>query len=316
MLNKRTFAVFALCAGLVCPAFARDLKVLSIGNSYSVSVGTTLASVVESFPEHGLELTSAYLPGCPLNSHVKNIKAAQEDPKAGQYMVRFWRVAAGKSIPRQEFSSNLIDLLKKDRYDVVTIQQASAKSWNWETYEPYAGELIAFIRQHQPDAEIVIQQTWSYRMDAPSLKKFGFDQNEMYDRLSDAYRKLAEKYKFRVIPVGAAVQLFRKYTHVQYQPTVKTDFKYPYLPSWEGDAVGIAYWYDDNKKMKNDPYHLNEKGMYIQACLWFSLLYGEPVDKITWVRKDLSQDYALLCRRCAKEALESYQQVAGKNEKK
>ena len=312
MKNKLLLTAFILCMGIAAVS-AKDLKVLSIGNSFSVSVGNALRQLVKSFPEHNLELTVAYIAGCTLDRHAKNIKSAENDPATGMYGIFSWRTASERSAP-EKYQSNLIDLLKKQRYDVVTIQQGSAKSWDWESYEPYAGELISFIRQHQPEAEIVIQQTWSYRVDAePYKKNFTFGQTGMYERLRDAYKKLAEKYKFRVIPVGDAVQLFRKYTPIQYQPASEP-VEYPDLPSREGDVTGSSYWIKDKKdprsrKLKIDPYHLNSDGQYLQACLWFAVLYGEPIDKITWSPVNMPQRVAVLLRRCAKEALEAYPQV-------
>ena len=317
MKNKLLLVAFILCMGILgSTVSAKDLKVLMIGNSYSICVGWSLPFLVQAYPEHRLELTSAYIGACSLKRHADNIKAAQEDPEKGQYGITVWNSAVKGSSER--YSGNLIDLLKKKRYDIVTIQQASKFSWKWDSYEPYAGELIAFIRQCQPDAEIVIQQTWSYRSDEPLLQSFGFDQNEMYNRLRDAYAKLAEKYKLRVIPMGDAVQLFRKYTPVKYQPPAEKTFEYPKVPSNQGDVVGSATWNQDpsNRKMSVDRIHLNRNGRYLQACLWFSFLYGEPIDKITWVLEGVSQDSAVLLRRCAKEALEAYPQTAGKNEKK
>ena len=311
MRNRLLLAAFILCAWAGAVS-AKDLKVLMIGNSFSNSVGTYLPELVRAYPEHSLELTGAYIGACTLKRHAENIKAAEKDPGKGQYTILVWKTSVKG--PAERSSGNLIDLLKKQTYDIVTIQQGSARSWNWETYEPYAGELIAFVRQCQPDAEIVIHQTWAYRVDAPHFQKFGFGQTEMYDRLRDAYKKLAEKYKLRVIPVGDAVQLFRKYTPVKYQPSAET-FEYPNLPSSAGDVVGSARWEkskdnENEKKLSVDYIHMNVDGRYLQACVWFSFLYGVPADKITWVpKKGVSKETAELLRKCAKDALDEYPQV-------
>ena len=124
-------------------------------------------------------------------------------------------------------------------------------------------------------------------------------------------KKLAEKYKLRVIPVGDAVQLFRKYTPVQYEPSAET-VEYPKRPSSKGDVVGSARWNvdGDEKKLTVDYIHMNLNGRYLQACVWFSFLYGVPADKITWVpKKGVSKETAELLRKCAKDALDEYPQV-------
>jgi hypothetical protein len=45
---------------------------------------------------------------------------------------------------------------------VVTLQQASHLSFQYDTYTPYLSNLAAFVRQHAPTARIMIHQTWAY----------------------------------------------------------------------------------------------------------------------------------------------------------
>ena len=308
MKVKLLFAGMVLWAGIISLS-AKELKVLMIGNSFSVCVGRNLPQIVHSFPEHSLELTSAYIGGCSLDRHAKNIKLAEKTPKKALYSITVWNSA--KPDKPVCFNSSLIDLLNRQKYDIITIQQSSTNSWNWKSYEPYAGELTAFVRKCQPQAEIVIQQTWAYRIDSPRFKSFGFDQSSMHEQIRDANRKLAAKYHFRVIPVGDAVQLFRKYTPVKFRIPVKKP-EYPDILSNEGDVVGYSSWKKNAKTGKMtiaaDPHHLNSDGHYLQACLWFAFLYGEPVSRIVWTPKGMKQDSAALLRKCAGEALAGYKQ--------
>ena len=294
---------------------AKELKVLMIGNSFSVCVGTYLPRIVKSVPGNQLELTSAYIGGCTLERHSDNLKKAEKDPEFKPYGIKVWSSASGK--PLRQGSGNVNALLKNNKYDIITIQQGSPKSWNYATYQPFADELIAYIRKYQPKAEIVIQQTWAYRTDSPRLQpnqkaSWKFDQTGMYERIRDSYAKLAKKYHFRVIPVGDAVQKYRKYTPVKYQPS-ETVPEYPKVPSTAGEVVGRGYWKTDaktgKKELKYDYIHLNSKGHYLQACLWFAFLYGEPVSKIAFVPKDINEEEAKLLLRCAQEALDEYKQV-------
>ena len=302
------------CAGVVMVS-AKDLKVLMVGNSFSICVGKNLPQIVKSVPGHSLELTSTYIGGCALDRHSKNLKKAEENPSFKPYTVNVWTSGAGRK--GRGFKASVNELLKKNQYDIITIQQASRFSWKYETYQPYAGELIDYIRKHQPKAEIVIQQTWAYRCDDPQLKpnlpgEWGIDQTGMYEGIRDSYRKLAEAYHFRVIPTGDAVQLFRKYTPVKFQPAAKVP-DYPEVPSSAGDVVGASYWRKDAKSGKQilriDQGHLNSDGEYLQACLWFAFLYGEPVGKIAYVPEGMSKETSALLRKCAQEALDQYKQV-------
>ena len=63
-----------------------------------------------------------------------------------------------------------------------------------QTYD----NLIAKIKELAPQAEIVIQQTWSYNAADPRLnpgtsRSWKIDQTGMYEKLTAAYLQLAEK---------------------------------------------------------------------------------------------------------------------------
>ena len=88
MLKKLMLNCLLLTAAVI-PAFGKDLKVLMIGNSFSVCVGVYLPSIVNSVPGHGLELTSAYIAGCPLEKHVANLKKAETEPDFKPYLMTF-----------------------------------------------------------------------------------------------------------------------------------------------------------------------------------------------------------------------------------
>ena len=303
-----------LCLGIGTLS-AKELKVLMIGNSFSICVGNNLPQIVKSVPGHKLELTSAYIGGCTFDKHSKNLEKAEKDPNFKPYRITVWTSDPPKRIKNGK--GNVNEQLKKNQYDIITIQQGSPRSWNYASYQPYADEVIAYIRKHQPKAEIVIQQTWAYRIDDPRLQpnpnaKWKFDQTGMYERIRDSYRKLAEKYKLRVIPVGDAVQKYRKCTPVKFQPAAQAP-EYPNLPSGAGDVVGSASWKKDPKTGKNtlrvDNIHLNANGHYLQACVWFAFLYGEPVQKIAYAPKNIGAGEAALLKKCAQEALDGYNQV-------
>ncbi|MBO7147877.1 MAG: DUF4886 domain-containing protein [Lentisphaeria bacterium] len=310
MMLKNFFYGCLFILGIHCCS-AKEMKVLMIGNSFSVCVGKELPNIVNSVPDHKLELTSAYIGGCPLDRHSQNLLKAEKDPSFKPYHIKIWK----SENPKQEktFLANVNMLLKENRYDVITIQQGSQKSWNYATYQPFAEQLISYIRQHQPHAEIVIQQTWAYRNDhafiQPNPKaKWKFDQNGMHERIREAYQKLAAAHQLRVIPMGEAVFYFRKYSPVKYRSEVT---QYPALPSSDGDVVGKAWWAkkDGKYSLRKDCIHLNKEGNYLQACLWFSFLYDEPVTKIKYVPAWMKPEQAELIRRCVTDALQNYKQV-------
>ena len=180
--------------------FAAALKVLTIGNSFSVQMVKAMPPIAQDM---GLELDicSLYIGGCSFERHWKNVC----DPTNKPYSVT--RNTNGKRC--KGFAGNIPEMLKADKWDVVTIQQGSHESWKAESYHPYGDNLVKTIRELAPQAKIVVHETWSYTPWDGRLKKWGIDQNEMYEKLHAAYGDFAKPYGFEVIPLaqGAAGQV-------------------------------------------------------------------------------------------------------------
>ena len=127
----------------------------------------------------------------------------------------------------------------------MTVQQASHFSWDPESYEPFGGSLVAKIRELAPQAKIFVQETWSYPPWDKRLKKFGFDQAEMYKRLHAAYAAFAAKHGLGVIPVGAAAEI---------------------VPN-------------RNALFTKPDFHFNREGVYLQGLAFTARLFGVDVRK-------------------------------------
>ena len=289
---------------------AKELKVLMIGNSFSQSVLAYLPKIVKAEKEHKLEIAQMMIGGCTLNRHIAELKKAEDDPNYKPYSTNW---------PKRR-KVNLPEMIKAAKWDIVTIQQGSPESWNKSKTQPAADELIAYIRKNAPQAEIVVHQTWAYRNGDGRISgakpDWGFDQNGMYDRLTENYTELAKKHNFRMIPVGKAVQLFREKTPVKYTaPTAAERKAYvcPDLPRRAGEVVGNEYWMKDRKSgemtMRVDNIHLNNDGNYLQACVWYGFLFGEKPSEIKFVPNNIGKKQAALLRACAQEALETFPQV-------
>ena len=289
-----------------------------IGNSFSVCVLKEMPACAASAGET-LDLASLYIGGCPLDKHWANVEKAG-DPNFKPYSFRYnyASVKDSKKAPVAKLGkhTNIPQALVADKWDIVTIQQASPKSPFPETYQPYADNLIAKIRELAPQAEIVIQETWSYTPYASDrLEKWNMTPETMYAAIKNAYGILAVQHKFRTIPTGDAVQLYRQKLPVKYGKVLTSAeiaaLQKPVCIDFCGDPVGASSWKKGRKgrkdadqvKLRLDTIHLNSEGHYLQACTWLAALFGTDVTKLTYAPSGLAPEKAKLMRACAAAAV-------------
>ncbi|MBQ9501822.1 MAG: DUF4886 domain-containing protein [Lentisphaeria bacterium] len=298
-LLKRSAVILLAAAAVALSAAPKELKVLTIGNSFSNSVFKTLPAIVKADPECRLVLTGANIGGCSLERHWKEHLKSEKDPAHRPYAKKY----------------TLRQLLTKEKWDVVTIQQASRESWKAESYHPYAEKLISLIRELAPGAEIVIQQTWAYNSAAPSFAKWKITPDIMYSRLTENYTALAKQHKLRVIPSGYAVDLFRKALGeklVSVSPADVLRLKEPELPE-TNDPAGNFSWRKNAKNGKKalrcDYNHLNPRGRYLQGLVWYAFLFGKDPEKSTYTPQNISPEEAALFKKCAARAVAGFPQA-------
>ena len=310
-------AVFLVAALLTLPAAAKPLRVLAIGNSFSQSVCRYLPAAAAAAGEE-LEFCNLYIGGCPLSTHAKNIRLAAEKPSFAPYAVSWYE--SGKAERRRKFNANIPQMLATQKWDVVTIQQASPASWKAASYRPAADEVIATIRRLAPQAEIVVHQTWAYNAADGRISgdnpKWGFDQDGMADRVESAYAALAKDFGFRMIPVGLAVRMRREELAKEGRGFGKAQIA-ALVPGGKidlgGDPVGTLSWSKPNGagpdarlSLGGDTIHLNGRGEFLQAVTWLGFLFDRDVRDLSYVPKNSSLNDAecAALRAVAQKALE------------
>ena len=314
---------FALLASIaVCAGEAKDgaVKVLMIGNSFTASVLREAPNLAKA-EGHRLDIVQCGIGGCPLERHWANVeKSGDADFKPYFVDARFY--SAGSKLPERV---NVPEMLVADKWDIVTIQQASAKSAFYDTYQPYADKLIAKIRELAPQAEIVVQETWSYSPFHDRLAEWKMSSKDMYEALRKAYAQLAAKHGLRTIPTGDAVQLFRERLPVDFGalPTRAeiAALKNPNAIDLHGDVVGTSAWRQGRKgkqkdweevKLRNDFSHMNARGHYLQACVWIGFIFRVDPTTFKYRPESLSESDARLMRECARDALKYNSKQGGK----
>ena len=315
--SNRLFFAAVLAMACVFSVSAKSLKVLMIGNSFSICVLKEMPACSASAGDT-LDLASLYIGGCPLDRHWDNVEKAG-DPNFKPYSFS-WSYAscadnAAAPIAKLGNKTNIPQALVADKWDIVTIQQASGKSPFPDSYEPFAGQLIAKIRELAPQAEIVIQQTWSYTPYDKRLATWKMTPADMHAALKKAYAQLAGRYGLRIIPTGDAVQMYRARLPVDYGTPLDqaqiAALAEPTLIDFHGDVTGNSRWGKGGKwekdhekfRLRIDASHLNPEGNYLQALVWQAALFGTDVTKLAYRPEALSEEKAVLMRRCAMAAV-------------
>ena len=257
----------------------REIKVLGIGNSFTVNAFTLLDPMGRQSEKCRLTLGGAIIGGCSMEKHMRLAKlhdANPHDPEGKPYSLK----VTDEKGKETRTGVGLREYLASDRWDIVTIQQVSAQSPNIESFRPYAKELYDYIKKYAPQAEVVMHQTWAYRVDGDFDKVFpdkpGYGQQEMYRDLDEAYRTIAEELGIRLIPVGAAFQLAREVRPFVPDETVNpSTLTPPNLPKQTNSlCVGYSWTSTEPRQLRCDSHHAGPQGEYLAAAVWFEFLTG------------------------------------------
>ncbi len=275
---------------------AKTVRILTIGNSFSRNATNHLDDLALA-GGHTLIHTPLVIGGSSFQVHADKAKA---EGKTRLY-------TNGR---------DLIANLTAEKWDYVTIQQASIKSHDYATYQPYAGILRDYITKHAPQAKLLIHQTWAYRKDDPRFTKPSDKagepkkQEEMYRGLTAAYDKIAAEFGAKIIPVGDA--MFTADTDAKWGFKPVSGFnpktaKKPELPD-QTHSLHVGWrWTTKNGKttLGMDGHHANMAGEYVGACVWYEVLFGESAVGNSYIPKGLDAEYARFLQEMAHKAVQA-----------
>ena len=231
------------------------LKILAIGNSFSVDAMTYLYDIARAEGVKNVILGNLYIGGCTLETHYNNMKSGA---KAYQY----FKNTRGNWVEKP--NATILDGILDEDWDIITMQQASGSSGQSATYTPYLAPMTAFVREHMtnPDCQFAWHMTWAYQQNSThsEFPKYRKDQEYMYRAITTVVGKYVIKNDaFPIlIPSGTAIQNARS--------------------SFFGDTL------------TRDGYHLNEKARYIAGYMWFATLTGKPLTALALKPSSLSID--------------------------
>ena len=290
-----------LLAAIFCVAATphpKTVRLLTIGNSFSGNATHYLGDLAKA-GGNVLVHQPMSVGGASMEVHWTKIQANEKDPQdpAGLYGTK-----------------SLSAVLKTDDWDYVTIQQASIKSHDVETYRPFAAQLREYVKTRAPKAELLLHQTWAYRCDDPrfgpkAAKGEPASNEAMYASLSAAYSTIAKELGVRRIPVGDAFHLADSDPAWGYKPDASFEplkAAAPALPDQTHSLHAGWRWStgkDGKQTLGMDGHHANTAGEYLGACVWYEVLFKESAVGNAFVPKGLAPEDAKYLQDVAHRAV-------------
>src|SRR5690242_19925535 len=296
--SLRLICVTFALATLVIQVGAHPVRLLVIGNSFSENATRYLPDLAKS-GGHELVIARAQKGGCSLEQHWRALAAALVNAQDSR-----GKIYKGKS---------LLDFMRGTNWDMITIQQYSWLSGDPATYSPFAANLVRELKKLQPNAEVVIHETWPYRSDA---KKFGLiglkinaqNQKEMWEALHRNYWNLANQLHAPIIPTGDAFWRVDSDPQWGFKSITNFDAKLarpPMVPD-QNTSLNLGYYWK-NKTIVFDSHHANTAGKYLGALFWYGFLFKEPPENLAFVPKGKKPDFAEYLRKVAWEVVSEKQ---------
>ncbi|MBR4756881.1 MAG: DUF4886 domain-containing protein [Bacteroidales bacterium] len=267
------------------------LRILAVGNSFSDDGTEYLPALLEGAGIHNVIVARLYIGGCSLERHCKEYAENTPDYVYYKSTRNVWTTVTK--------NATILDGLKDEPWDVITIQECSNYSGIYDNYQKWAPQLISIIRKEalNPKAAIVWHMTWAYASNSThgAFPYYNKDQKTMYEAILSCVRKVREECNLPVvIPSGYAVQMARE-TRLNNEDRVPETSK--------------VY------QLTRDGFHLSyQHGRYLAACTWFEALVRPTLGKTVKGNPCLLEDTnysitrkdARLCQKIAAKAVSTF----------
>lgn len=258
-----------LCSS--CEKSFKSLRLLSIGNSFSVDAQEYLYGIAKDLGFDSVILGNLYIGGCSLYGHFSTY--------VNERTYTYYKNTTGEWTENAE--TTFLEGLRDEDWDYITLQQSSGLSGDPDTFEPYLTDLIKAIKFNRtnPNSEILWHMTWAYASDSThqDFPKYNNDQNRMYESIVGAVKKNIDAnpdISF-ILPSGTAIQNARNTSL--------------------GDTLC------------RDGFHLDlNYGRYLAGLTWIHKITGEPIDDVTYIPDGAFDGETLeILKKCAKDAVDS-----------
>lgn len=227
----------------------RPLKILSIGNSFSMDAHKGLHDIAESAGVPMI-LGNLYVGGADLETHWNNVNNNLSPYQYQKYV-------PGQAARTDTAGASVYFALNNENWDIITFQQSSAYSGVYDRYQPYLNNLIQYVNTYKtnPDAKFAVFMTWAYASNVTRTaftNYYGGDQMTMYNAIVDANLQAMNETGIDIlIPGGTAIQ----------------------------NGRSSDYLMTIDNELTSDGEHLGEMGDYIAGMSFFETLAAPQYSK-------------------------------------
>ena len=223
-----------------------SLKLLAIGNSFSVDCMEYLWQMLREAGYKEVTLGNLYYGGCTLAQHLNFAKT-----DAASYTYYKNTTGTWTKTDSYKMSAAIAD----EDWDVITLQESSKTCGIADAYKASLSKLVDYVRSKNDKATLVWNMTWAYQADSthPSFPNYDNDQMKMYAMILNCVKNhvMTDARFAGLIPVGTTIQIART--------------------SYLGDH------------MTRDGYHLDKTfGRYLAALTWACRIAGVHPAQITY----------------------------------
>lgn len=252
--------------------YPEELKILSIGNSFSVDTMEHVASIARALGVKRIKLGNLYVGGCSLKQHYYHI-----ENDLGVYKFYTNDGEGWSCTPDYKIS----DAVKLEEWDWISIQHGTKDGSRYTSVESYEKlpALISYVKSLAwSGAKIAFNMTW---VGEPThhhheIVSYGGDQLLIYRKITELTENtvLPTKGLDRVSPTGTAVQNARTSS-------------YPHSLCRDGYHLSLAF------------------GRYIAGLTFFSALTGTVTDTIDWAPEGVDDAMKQIALESVKNALQT-----------
>lgn len=250
------------------------IKILSIGNSYSLNSMWELYSICKQAGVKDIDIAIMYIGGCSLDQHWENVQN-----NSATYTL--YRNNNGSWVTTDNYSIETI--ISEGNWDVITLQNSSGMSGRSDGFTNL-DNMVNYVSGKCPDAKILWHMTWGYQSGSKWLTPSNYNGDEMimYNSIVECAQNIVAKNNkiHSIVPVGTAVMNART-----------SRLK--------------------NEIHQDDGSHLSEDtGYYVGAFTWFSYLTGMSVYDVNFIslNSTLNENMDVI-RESAQNALDNPYQI-------